>query len=163
VIGNNNGSFIGTPSYGAGEVGQAFNITSTGGVIVAASSNLAVQNLTIETWINPSEVSVPRPVAEYAGTTGHASVHLWIGLKPGSTASPGAIYGLIRGTNAGALEVTTPANLVPSNQWSHVALTFEDGRIAKLYLIGLNQQCECRSAAEHIPPGQHWVSSVRQR
>src|SRR3954463_15341725 len=57
VLGRNPGTVLPGVTYGAGEVGQAFNFnSSTGGVFIAASASLDVgagSGFTVECWIKP--------------------------------------------------------------------------------------------------------------
>ena len=135
----NSSTTIGTASYTTGRVGRAFSMNgTTHGLTAAASSNLAVQSLTIEAWVNPADSSVnPHPIVEYAAATGHSSIALWHNIMPGPVGFPGALYALIRGTNGTWLEVSSPGGLLPTNKWSHVALTFDYAtHTAQIYLNG---------------------------
>ena len=88
-------------SYVSGKVGQAFSFNGTSGYLslpASASLNLGTNGtgLTIEGWINPSDLSNWRPVMEWNNGT-NASVYLW--LNP----------------NAHTLEL----NIVDTNGWNH--------------------------------------------
>jgi hypothetical protein len=125
------------PTFVPGEVGEAFDFDGVKtAVTVPASANLAVQSLTVEGWIYPTDLSMPRPIVEY-GTTGQASpLHLWMNVIGVATA-PGALYADIRG--AVLIHVSSPAGAIPANQWSHVALTYDDStHAAVLYCNGVN-------------------------
>ena len=130
----------GSVEYGPGRVGSSFSFTGTNTLTVPAASGLEVQSFTIEGWIKTSEISsTPRPIAEYAAETGHGTIHFWHNLHPGIQPAPGALYGLIRSTNGSYLEVNTAANVLPSNEWAHVAFTMDYGSgIARLYVDGKN-------------------------
>jgi len=68
-VGGNNGSLVGNTSYGTGEVGQGFVFTGNGsGVQVGGTTNLWLQNLTIETWIKRASTSV------VSGSGGNATI-----------------------------------------------------------------------------------------
>src|SRR6476660_6455186 len=60
-VGNNPATVSSGVSYGAGEVGQAFNFDGTSGnLVIPASASLNVgtnSGFTIEGWIKPSDVS----------------------------------------------------------------------------------------------------------
>jgi hypothetical protein len=135
-IGGNNGTITGAITFVPGQVGQSFNFDGvTGAVIVPASSNLTVQDLTIEGWIMPTTVNAERPVVEFSAFSGQLSrLHLWY-----SVGNAGTLYGLIRDPGGASLQVISPGGLVRSNQWNHVAMTFDRaGRKALLYLNGVN-------------------------
>src|SRR5271169_5642979 len=129
VAGGNNGSITGTVRFVPGEVGRGFEFDdTTNAVTVHASSNLTVQSLTVEAWIFPYDISAPRPIVEFAASTGLASVQFWYGITSapgGASGAPGALYGLLRDPDGAALQVGTVAGLIPSNRWTHVALTFD--------------------------------------
>jgi len=139
-VNSNNGTLLGELGFTAGGEGQAFNfVNGTQGVLVNASSTLAVQSITIECWINPEDVINLRPIVEYGADTGRAPVQFLYGWNdPGGT-TPGALFGLFRDANGGGLAVNSPGHILPVNQWSHVALTYDCGSCtAKLYLNGTN-------------------------
>ena len=140
--GDNDASLTNVP-FTSGKVGEAADFNgSTSMVTVPASSNLAVRSLTIEGWINPRNISVPRPILEYSKMSGGlGTVQLWYGFTVGgpggAVTAPGGLYGLLRGTNGTALQVGSVAGILPSNQWTHVAMTFDyDSRVALIYANG---------------------------
>jgi hypothetical protein len=138
--GTNNGTLLGDLGFTGGEVGQAFNFTdNTQGVQVNASPSLAVKNITIEAWIRPTDVSDFHPIIEYGADTGLDPVQFLYGWNdPGGT-TPGALFGIFRGTNDTALLINSPAGILPAGQWSHVAMTFNfTNQTGTLYLNGTN-------------------------
>jgi hypothetical protein len=138
IIGGDNATIGGTVTFVPGEVAQAFHLDATSMVTASASSNLAVGSFTIEAWLNPVDINNPRPVVEYADPTGPGYIQLWYGFR-GAGGAPGALHGLLRDPGGAALQVDSAANLLASNQWSHVALTYDiAARIAQLYLNGVN-------------------------
>jgi hypothetical protein len=59
-VSGSSGSLVGNTGYDQGMVGQGFVLDGSGdGVQVPASTNLHLQNLTIEAWIKRSSASVP--------------------------------------------------------------------------------------------------------
>jgi subtilisin family serine protease/subtilisin-like proprotein convertase family protein len=136
IINGNVGTIQGGMGYGVGQVGQAFNVTDNNdGVFVPASPSLLTTNLTIETWIFPTDSSGHRVIVEFANPTGLTTVsfiHNWNGGY-----SPGALCTVFR-TPTGNLLVSSGANAVPLNQWSHVAVTYDYAtRTARLYRNGV--------------------------
>jgi hypothetical protein len=135
-LGANNGVLTGAVTFASGEVGQAFNFDGvTGAIIVPAVTNVTLQDLTIEGWIYPTDVSIERPVVEFSAISGELSrLHLWY-----SVGSAGTLYGLIRDPGGAYLQVVSTGNLVASDQWNHVAMTFDrTAKKAWLYLNGVN-------------------------
>jgi hypothetical protein len=137
-VGGNNG-IVSNVTYIRGEVGQAFNfdgVTST--VTIPASSSLNVESLTIEAWIFPSDIDHPRPIVEYGAATGVGYVGLWYGTQGYSSQVPGAVQGWVSGTNNAFLGVFSSSGPITSNQWNHVAMTFDYGFQALiLYVNGV--------------------------
>ena len=139
--GSNNGSVGGTVRYVPGEVGLGFEFDgTTSAVTVPSSPSLAVQSVTIEAWVFPYDISHPRPIVEYAASTGLSSLGLWYGpTAQGGSASgaPGALYAAFRDPGGAVLQVGSPAGVLSSNRWSHVALTFDaPSRTAIIYVDG---------------------------
>ncbi|MBA4147881.1 MAG: putative Ig domain-containing protein [Verrucomicrobia bacterium] len=122
LINGNHGAANGV-AYPLGKVGQAFDLDGNNSILVPASSNLNVQSFTIETWINPSNVSAPLPLVEFATATSSAGVHLWIGSGSAVTV-PGAIYANIRDINGGSHSFGTGSGVVATGQWQHVTLSY---------------------------------------
>lgn len=138
ALGGNSGVASTGVSYGAGEVGQAFVFDgNTGEIVVPAAPNLAFQSLTVETWIMAGNLETPQPIVEYGNSTGLCSMNFWHGWGPGLTGLPGALNGFFRDPNGAMLGVDSPGGLLQSNQWSHVALTYDATTFtARLYHNG---------------------------
>jgi hypothetical protein len=137
----NVGNILTGITFTPGEDGQAFQFDgSTGAVIVPASPSLAVQNFTIEAWINPSDVSIPRPILEYNDPNQYTYVSFWYSINPGGAGVPGALYGIVRDAiPQNYMDFGSAGNLLVPNQWSHVAFTFDTVALtANLYLNGVN-------------------------
>lgn len=137
IINGNNGVIQGGMGYALSEVGQGFNFTDNNdGVFVPASSSLVTSNLTIEAWIYPTDNTALKPIVEYANPSGMATIHFSYNWNGGY--SPGALWGLFR-TPTGTLTVASGSGVLPANQWSHVALTFDYAtQTARLYRNGAN-------------------------
>jgi hypothetical protein len=74
ISGNsNNGTLQNGATFAAGKVAQAYSLDGTDDYVqVPASSSLDVgisNGLTIETWINPSNVSVQGPIVEWSANS----------------------------------------------------------------------------------------------
>lgn len=131
VNGSNNGTLSATGvSYASGEVGQAFNFTQTNGLVrMAASSSLdlgASSGFTLETWINPTDVSQSHPIFEWNDGT-YWGVHFFI--EPGqpfnSNPGPGELYANIPDSSGFWHQLSSPGGVVLSNVFQHVALTYD--------------------------------------
>jgi len=146
--GVNNGVLQGGLGFAAGEVGQAFAFTATNqDVLVPASPSLDVGDdgtgFTLEAWINPSEVSAgPYPIFEWHDLTGWWGVHFHIIANQPTTfwspgpPGPGQLYANIVGNN-GWNQIASAAGTVVTNEWQHVALTYDEtAGVATLYYNG---------------------------
>jgi hypothetical protein len=137
----NNGMIVGTTGYVPGRVGQAFFFDGTNSaIVVPAATNLAGQSLTVEAWIQISpDMTLARPIVEFANPTGLSSMVLWYNVGPGITTSHGGLLGAFRGAGTTAVEVGTAPGVIITNQWNHVALTFEaSNSVVTLYANGVS-------------------------
>lgn len=138
-VGNDNGTIMSGVTFVPGLIGQAFNFDGNNGAItLPGSPNFAVQDLTIETWIYPADISIPRPIFEYGNATGLCSLNFWYGLGSSAQPSAGALFGFARDASNpnNNLYLASVGGLLPSNQWSHVAFTFDS--VAKRAVLFLN-------------------------
>jgi len=139
IAGSNPGTVTGV-SYSAGEVGQAFNFNGTNGsVFIPASSSLNVglgNGLTIECWIKPGDLSVRHPLVEWNnGST--FGVHFYVSQEWGGAGGPGNLFANITDTGAGWHPVFTGPGVLNTNNWQHVAVTYDKtSGLGKLYLNG---------------------------
>ncbi|MBI3853371.1 MAG: immunoglobulin domain-containing protein [Verrucomicrobia bacterium] len=128
---SNNGVLVNGTSFVPGRVGTAFNFWGTNHVQIPAAANLNVQSFTIEAWIFPADVNVPKPIVEYAAPTGNPGAHLWH-----SVLAPGSLYANVADA-FGPYKFGTSAGVIPSNQWTHVALTYDTtSGVAQLFVNG---------------------------
>ncbi|MEI6077722.1 MAG: LamG-like jellyroll fold domain-containing protein, partial [Verrucomicrobiota bacterium] len=124
-INGNDASNVQNITFGAGEVGQAFQFDgSTSLITVPASPSLAVSNVTVEAWIYPTDLNTLRPIIEWGGAGQYGAISLWLNTQNGLALNPGGLHAIIRGqvpTATPFLEVDTTSQPVPLNKWSHVA------------------------------------------
>jgi hypothetical protein len=139
-FGGNNGVVEGTMAFAAGESGQAFNFIGTNGDIrVPASLTLdlgASDGLTVECWINPTNVTTGHAIAEFNNGTGGVGMHFWHS-DPG-IGGPGALFANVMDTSGSSHLFASAANLITTNSFQHVALTYsKTNGVAKLYRNGV--------------------------
>ena len=113
----NNGTLVGGVTFAAGEVGNAFNLSGTDEVSVPSSPSLSITTaVTLESWIKPSTLAFNNNfgaiIAKSSGTTRQ------YGLFVKSNGALHLSYFNAAGTN---VFLETAPNLVPVNQFSHVA------------------------------------------
>jgi hypothetical protein len=127
LCGNHPGGLSNGVAFAAGKVGQAFSLDGVDDeILVPASSGLNVASFTVEAWIRPTDITARRPVVEWCAAGDYAGPHLWISVTPqGSGSAPGTLFANIRDVNNGDHLICSAAGLVPSDQWSHVALTYD--------------------------------------
>jgi hypothetical protein len=127
VIGGNNGTLENGATYAAGEVGEAFDFTSTNEAVLipySPSADLsAMSSWTIEAWIKPASYNNSTWPTIYAKGRWDAS----LGLNSGT----GKLESWIN--NANQLIGATAVSL---GQWNHVALVY-DGASRTFYVNGV--------------------------
>jgi hypothetical protein len=105
-------------------VGQAFSFNGTNAnVRVPASASVNVglaEGFTIETWINPADVTQWHPLVEW--NNGSFGVNFSVADAAG--AGPGSLFIDVKDTTLGDHYFSTAAGLLSSNAWQHVAATY---------------------------------------
>ena len=123
-----------------GQANSAYDFNGTGdNIMVNASSSLDVgagNGLTLAAWINPYDLSVQRPIAEWVDSNLQVGAHFWISVSLAG-GGPGSLYAnFIDTTGAHHLFSTAPGILAP-NAYQHAAATYDKTTgIASLYLNG---------------------------
>jgi Concanavalin A-like lectin/glucanases superfamily len=125
----NNGTLLNGATFGAGNIGQAFNFDGVNdSVQVPHDANQNINgSFSAETWIFPRSVSnnSPRILEKSDGS------NRWI-LSLNQTAPANAL-GLI--INPSQVTLFSAANSIVLNQWSHVAFTYNSvNNEVKLFL-----------------------------
>lgn len=137
----NNGALEGGVAFAAGEVGQAFTFNGTSGAVHVPIPGLGISSgFSLEMWINPADVSKPRPLVQWSDPNQpYFGVTFWISVPPTNG-----------GTGPGCLLVdvcdhthhhpaVTAAGIIVSNAWQHVAATYDTASgLATLYLNGIS-------------------------
>src|SRR2546422_268057 len=96
--GVNAGFVQGGVTFTAGEVGQSFSFNGTNAdVAITRSPTLnvgAADGFTVEAWINPTDLSIQHPIAEWNSGSGPSpiGVHFWVSDSPGGGPTPGTLY-----------------------------------------------------------------------
>ena len=128
-IDTNNGVLNGGIGFAPGEVGQAFLFTNASAYVdIPASPTLNVgagSGLTIETWINPYDVSIQHPLTEWVGTSPNIpGVLFWISVS-GYGGGPGCLFANLVDTSGGSHIISSPPGIAQANVFQHVALTYD--------------------------------------
>jgi hypothetical protein len=136
----NAGTIHGAIGFAPGEAGQAFNFNGTNGYIsIAPSPSMDVgagDGLTIECWLKPTNLSSSHAIAEWNNGAGGLGVQFWHS-DPG-IGGPGSMFANLVGTNGANHILASPANIVTTNAFQHVAITYNrTNGIAKIYRNGL--------------------------
>ncbi|MBV9242150.1 MAG: carboxypeptidase regulatory-like domain-containing protein, partial [Acidobacteria bacterium] len=117
VRSGNNGSFAGTPTFTAGKVGQAFDVSGGNFISAPDSPGLRPSSVTIEGWFNFNDNSVSqflmgKPVGN--GTNDSYNIYYQPGFLKGSVGS-------VPGQSAVVF-----ANFTPNpGEWYHLAYAFD--------------------------------------
>src|SRR5690242_5404898 len=139
-IGSNTATVSSGVSYGAGEVGQAFNFDgSNANLVIPASASLNVgtnSGFTIEGWIKPSDVSGMHMLFEWSDGTNYG-VHLthsedWFG-----NSGPGDLMANIVDSGGGWHPIFSAPGYLTTNSFQHIAITYDKASgVGRLYLNG---------------------------
>jgi hypothetical protein len=123
------GTLMGTATFAAGEVGQAFSLDGAGWVEVPDATTFEfTTQLTQEAWIRPDDVSNYRGIISKFGTNGNWSYQMMV--APG-----GALRTEYSGNGTTYEQVSSPTGLLGVGVWAHVAMTFKNGLVL-LYVNG---------------------------
>jgi hypothetical protein len=139
VYDGNSGTLHNGAGFGAGKVGQAFNLNGTDAFVsFAASSNLNVgisSGLSVECWISPNNVSRVQIISEWNDGAGNIGVHFYHS-DPG-IGGVGSLAANIMDTSGLTHIFASAPNLVTRSNFQHVALTYDKASgIGKLYYNG---------------------------
>ncbi len=136
-VGGNNGVFLGA-AFKNGEVNEAFSFNVSGNnILVPASNTLDVGaggGLSIEGWINSTDNTYGRPIAEWVSpTVGGYEVHFFV-----HQTFPGTLYANLYDTSGNEHRIQSAPDLVKTNVFQHVALTYDKASgVGRLYVNGV--------------------------
>ncbi len=131
--GVNNGTLVGGVTFAAGKVGTAFNLNGTDEVSIPSSPSLNFNNaVTLEAWIKPSTLAFNNSYGAIIAKS--SDTRRDYGLFVKSTGALHLSYFNAAGTN---VILETAPNLVPVNQFSHVAGVINTlSGVMQIYLNG---------------------------
>jgi hypothetical protein len=147
IIDGNSGSVIGGVSFAGGIVGQAFNFDGTGAVRINNNTNLNLRtNLTMEAWVFPTVLDGEMDTILYKEGDASSPEQYAMAIKgplnnscPGGTITNGPFAFALVGVGGLPNEYcgwVDGGGAVPTNQWTHLAVTF-DGDTANAYTNGV--------------------------
>jgi hypothetical protein len=140
IIGANPGTLQNGTAFAAGKIDPAFSFDGVNDFVdIPASSSLDVGNgdgLTLELWIQPSDISDSRAMVEYNDGAGHQGVHFWHSIPP--YGGVGALFANIADSDGNIHLIFSSSGFVKTNVFQHVAVTYDkiDGT-AKLFYNGV--------------------------
>ena len=142
-FGTNNGSFLGTAGYTNGEVGNAMLFNGVdNGIVVPPSASLNVgagNGLTIEAWVNPSEITPggkANPVVEWNEGNGSSYGSAFWLTHP--SVAIGNFFANLVDTGGGNHVIFSNSGLITTNVYQHVAVTYDKASgTAALYYNGV--------------------------
>lgn len=140
AISGSSAEILGTMTYGTGEVGQAFVFDSNHGhVRIPASPSTTVKTgsgLTLEAWINPSELQEQHPIVEWNSGAAYGA-HFYLSVIPPHGGGPGSLFANLVDEAGIDHVISSLGGVVKTGVFQHAAVTYEKltGRAA-LYLNG---------------------------
>src|SRR6185436_7671527 len=128
AVSTNHGTISNAVSFVAGEVGQAFLFSASNQTVrIPASPPLnigAADGMTVEMWIKPASLAGEYELAEWnSGST--IGAHFAINVGFGGQGGPGCLYSNLRDINGADHYFFSPAGLLSTSVWQHVAVTYE--------------------------------------
>jgi hypothetical protein len=128
IVNGNAGSLRGGTTFTGGEVGQSFSLNGIDGrVEIKASPTLNVgvgAGLTVEGWIRPSDVRRQSPILEWNSGRAYGT-HFYLSVIPPFGGGPGCLYANLIDTNGLNHIITSAGGRIRSNEFQHVALTYD--------------------------------------
>ena len=143
AAGGNAGTLINSPSFGAGEVGQAFHFDGASQYVKLANSASLnpAGSFSIEAWINYTGISAGQStiMGKWGGTGDYDSQRSYVfqALTNGSFIF--AIADAARQGDGAFQTFLTPAHVLPFNAWTHVAAVYDQSTgTRRIYVNGVN-------------------------
>jgi hypothetical protein len=118
--------------YNPGKVSSSFSFHDASRLFAPSAPSLSVSNITLAAWINPRDGAY-RPIMNYQRDFTFRGVLFWTG-QYGGAETAGSIYANLR-KGPGEEFILEVPNIIPSNQWTFVAVTFDHTTgAARLYV-----------------------------
>src|SRR6185369_4170331 len=129
-------------TFGSGEVGQAFRFDGVDDFVVFTQSpslDVGLGNgLTLECWVNPFDVSVPRPLIEWNNPSGPVGANFWISTNA-LGGGPGSLWADFIDSNGASHQIGSAPGLLTVSNYQHVAVTYDKtSGFAALYHNGIS-------------------------
>jgi hypothetical protein len=137
IVDGNSGVLVNGVTFALGRVGQAFSFNGTSSYVqIADNPNLHFTNaLTIEAWIYPTTLSGTHNIVSKWDWPGvNAQVSYTTAVNPGGQLG----FGVCNVGNCSSYPGVLSTNLIPVNQWTHFAATY-DGSYLRMYVNGVCQ------------------------
>jgi len=141
----NDGTLQNGAGYTVGKVGQSFSFDGVDDQVTIpdnASQNGGT-NLTIEAWINPTNLPHGATILQKR-TSGNIGGYLLEPTQPSGSGAPNGLAFIIM--IGGVYSTLNPANVVVPNVWQHVAATY-DGSFMRIYVNGVEVANKPQSGA----------------
>ena len=135
VVSGSNATLLGLPAFSSGRVGQGLRFDGVDDAArLSASSALdlgAGPGLTVEMWLNPQRLDSPMSLLEWSSTTGpEPGLHLYASVN-----GAGTLFANLTDTNGVAHQFTTPAGVLSTGVFQHVAFTYDRGSGLARFLV----------------------------
>lgn len=124
--GNNKARLYNGADYAPGKVGPGFSFDGLKNyvkIIATAQEMEAKTGLTVELWVNPTDISYKQPLLGWSGGE-TAGVHLW--LAPGQKPGLATLNADIVDAGGASHLLATGAGVVAANSFQHIALTYNE-------------------------------------
>jgi hypothetical protein len=134
---NNNGLLNGGAAFAVGKVGQAFSFNGTGSFVSTPSPpTTATDNWTMETWMNPSNLSQQGMVMSNGFDDGSTGNGYSFGIGNGCTGSGCGSGNKLQGLLNGVAFLDGGFTFPNANAWYHVVMLRDSGTV-KFYVDGV--------------------------
>jgi len=119
---------VGSVSFAPGRAGRALQLAGEGYLRADAAGGFAPSSFTVSAWIRPDTTTHRRGIV--AKRIGNTETPFVLGLSDGKLTFDGC------GTGPAAWTLNFAGPEIPAGEWSHVAVSLEEGKQAVLYVNG---------------------------
>jgi subtilisin-like proprotein convertase family protein len=143
LVGGQTAGLVGRRVYAAGEVGAGLALDGLGDhARVTSTSALNVgagRGLTIEGWINPTDVATLRPLVEWNDSRGFMGAHFWTAVVSPAGGGSASLYANLVDVGGASHQISSATGLLVANRFQHVAVTYDGlSGWSDLYLNGVS-------------------------